>query len=192
MANYCYYQEQRMLPAASTLFNKYFNEVVQLSNDDKGKVVKFVQDMIHAILVNCNQLDRRISIEPVKVGGYWSHLKVKRPDEFDLNVIFAVVENLRWGGTAPTCTFRLKNAEKGNIVMEDTKQLPDGLETYELCNTNSPLPPKRPGYVSIVADVPQFSYQGVVVPFLVKRFFRSKLRQAVEAFNNNDRIKGKM
>ncbi len=194
MAFYSQQQQQQQMnaPSAMTLLNKYFNEVAVLSNADKKKVVEFVQDVIHIILENCNELDYRIAIEPIKVGGYWSRLKVKRPDEFDLIVNFAIVDLVWTTNPAPRCTFRLKNMAKGELIMEDTKKLPDGLETYELCTTTTPLSKPPPGYVSINADVAPFSFQGVVVPFLVKRLFREKMYQSVSKFNESDDTKGRL
>ena len=67
-------------------YNRYFNKVLTLKREDTKEVVKKVMPILEAILKEVHQQDPRFSSEPIKVGSYPQKLKIKRADEFDLNV----------------------------------------------------------------------------------------------------------
>lgn len=185
-------QQQINLPVSEDLLNKYFANQVQISNSDRDLVDDYIEDAIGTILEYCNERDERISSKPIKVGSSYSRLKVNRPDEFDLLIPFDITDQEWTGGPEPRCTFRLKHRIKGEVIMEDTKNLPDGLETYKLCNTNKRLPSPDTGYYSLQDDDTEFSFQGVIVPFVVKLHFRTVLHNALDRFNKSNETSGKL
>lgn len=185
-------QQQANMPVAEDLLTQYFTNQVQISNNDRDLVDDYIKDAIGTILEYCNESDERISSEPIKVGSSPSRLKVNSPNEYDLLISFDITDQEWTDNPEPRCTFRLKNKIKGEIIMEDTKNLPDGLETYKLCNTNKPLPSPDIGYYSLQDDDTEFSYQGVIVPFLVKLHFRTVLLNALDRFNKSNETSGKL
>lgn len=185
-------QQQANLPVSEDLLNQYFTNQVQISNNDRDLVDDYIEDAIGTILEYCNESDERISSEPIKVGSSPSRLKVNSPNEYDLLITFDITDQEWTDDPEPRCTFRLKHRIKGEVIMEDTKNLHDGLETYKLCNTNKPLPSPDIGYYSLQDDDTEFSYQGVIVPFLVKLYFRTILLNALDRFNKSNETSGKL
>lgn len=169
------------------LLKKYFDEDVHISGLDQFKVSHFIHEDVPSILAICHKLDIRIATKPIGVGSYFGHLKVHRPDEFDIMIPFSLIDLCWTTRKAPRCTFRLRSTE-GKYVMQDTTSLPGSLDNYELCDTGKILPAAEPGYVTIIdADSP-FSFQGVIPPFLVKRYFRKILSRALQSFNSAEGV----
>ncbi len=173
-------------------FNKYFNQVVQVSQDEKKQVVSNVVENVKILLRGCHDQDKNVMKEPKCVGSSWQGLKTKDPYEYDLNVYFGM-RDLNWGsGSLQEATFRLQDQESTTKdVLWDDKPLKKSLKGYVLIETDKPLPSPPPGHLSIGAsedDNKKFIFQGHIVPFLVKSYFRELLEKSLG--DNKTKLRG--
>jgi hypothetical protein len=56
--------------------------------------------LVDDILTYVHERDKRFKIRPLRVGSYYSHLKVSRADEFDYSVVLAT-PSLVWCSRTP-------------------------------------------------------------------------------------------
>ncbi|OWF38395.1 Protein mab-21-like 3 [Mizuhopecten yessoensis] len=154
--------------------NRYCDKKVLMKGDETKRSVAKVLPLVDEILRYVNSRDRRFLIQPLKVGSYNTHLKVKKADEFDYNVIVDVGK-LVW---APGKTRYYGFNNTGDKVVEK--------KGYAL-----PDPPVGQSFTKIgylkkqwEADglndgVASMTFDDDIVPIKVKRWFKSLVGEAV-------------
>jgi hypothetical protein len=70
------------------------------SPEETKRNVDIVMPLVNDILTYVHQRDERFKIQPLRVGSYYSHLKVSRADEFDYSVVLAT-PSLVWTSGTP-------------------------------------------------------------------------------------------
>ena len=172
-------QEGKMAQNAD--YNKYYNSKIILRRENTKRVVEKVMPIIEKIINEANSKDPRFSAQPKRIGSYYQGLKIKRADEFDLNIPLVGMENYSWSASTP--------AKYGfNRVIDDQ------LETYpqdiKVVSKAVPLPDPPPGYSRIGSstaslwkrpDLETLDFHHLI-PFLVRRHYRNLVHSAIRKF----------
>ena len=78
-------------------YDRYYHRVIELRRENTKKVVQEVMPIIQKILKEANSQDPRFSSAPIPMGSYYQGLKIKKADEFDMNVPLKGLGNYDWG-----------------------------------------------------------------------------------------------
>ena len=161
-------------------YNRYYHSVIQLRRENTKKVVEKVMPIIENILKEANRQDPRFSAEPVRMGSYYQGLKIKRADEFDLNVPLQGLGNYVWG-----------KGESARYGFD--RAVDDQLQTYpdDICvvSKNVPLPDPPAGFSRIEknyvgrmwqnSNLEKLDFGSHIIPFLVRRHYKSVVTAAI-------------
>ena len=84
----------------NSILNRFYEDNVKMSREETKRNVNIVMALVDNILTYVHQRDERFKIRPLRVGSYYSHLKVTRADEFDYSVVLDT-PSLVWGSGTP-------------------------------------------------------------------------------------------
>ncbi|XP_013403868.1 protein mab-21-like 3 [Lingula anatina] len=164
----------------------YFRNHVQMKCDETKKSVGIVMPVIDKILREIKKKDSRFTVQPVYAGSHWQNLKVERADEFDVSVILSLPE------TSSRCSDPLRCFGFDRDVDDPLKSIP-----YDLQIIRGPrsLPSPPPGYccwklqenesppMPSWSNLTNMTFDGYLVPFLVKKQFHGLLNEAIRDLN---------
>ncbi|CAG2185163.1 unnamed protein product [Mytilus edulis] len=72
------------------LLNRFYGDHVQMNKVETARNIKQVMRIVRKILDHVHKKDRRFKRKPLRVGSYYTHLKVSKADEFDFSVVLDV------------------------------------------------------------------------------------------------------
>ncbi|XP_033735598.1 protein mab-21-like 3 [Pecten maximus] len=166
----------------NTILNHFYENDVKMRRDETKRVTKEVLPLVDELLRYVNQRDSRFLIKTEKVGSYHTHLKVKRPDEFDFSVVVDVGK-LYWSNSYPR-----------NYGFDEFKK---NIESKAIALPN---PPTGQCFTKIGSLVARWDSEGLndggasmtfnndIVPIKVKRRFKALVAEAVNQPKMRNRV----
>jgi hypothetical protein len=156
----------------NSMLNRFYEDDVKMSREETKRNVDIVMPLVDDILTYVHERDKRFKIRPLRVGSYYSHLKVSRADEFDYSVVLDTPSLVWTSGTSAYYGF------------DDNKQV---------VSKSVPLPPPPVGkcFIRLSGLIPKWDQQGLnegqscltvgehIIPIKVKRRFKQLVGEAV-------------
>ncbi|XP_071177925.1 protein mab-21-like 3 [Mytilus edulis] len=157
-----------------TLLNKFYGDHVQMNKVETARNIKEVMRIVRKILDHVHKKDRRFKRKPLRVGSYYTHLKVSKADEFDYSVVLDVPP-LDW------CN------DDSSYIYEINEQ--DQLVRKSVAEAN---PPIGQGLISLSDNIIQkwnrdginddkacLTFDDDIIPIMVKKRFKALVTEAV-------------
>ena len=158
------------------MFNRFYDDKVKMSRRETKRNIGIVMPLVNDILTYVHQKDKRFKIKPLKVGSYYSRLKVSRADEFDYSVVLDI-SSLVWSSAVYTPAYYEFDENKQQVVKS---------------SVSLPSPPVGKCFIPVNGIIEKWDQKGLnegqpcltvddhLIPFKVKRRFKQLVSEAVD------------